>query len=378
MKRIVSEKRFRNLAIMVLMLLAGSCLDYNVTTRVNRDGSIFRQYRIRGDSAKIFDGSLMIPSGSEWKISHSWGPKNEKDTLSGEKQYVYKASRTFGSIDELRDWLETDTSIGTIKPIVSLKKKFRWFYTYYEYSEVYPMTFPFQKIPVDSFLTDMEQSVIMDDDRTAYSSKDGKLIWKGKDTIYNYTSADSVEINKISELCQQKLGRWIIASIMEDYLEVLNKHFKNDAAVRAISLKKTTWRDAADKKYDIKKSEFVTATFLNTIGDSIIGSGGLQELYVNNPEEFAEFDRKMRKAKDFGVEDSFTHTLILPGKVYSTNSEKVNNTEMEWKLEPMYFALKDYEMKASSRAANPWIMVLSGLLAVGLIWVLFSSRRNSR
>ena len=43
--------------------------------------------------------------------------------------------------------------MGTIKPVVSLKKKFRWFYTYYEYSEVYPMTFPFQKIPVDSFLT---------------------------------------------------------------------------------------------------------------------------------------------------------------------------------------------------------------------------------
>src|SRR5665647_3967967 len=99
MKKLVSEKGFRNLAIIVLLLLAGSCLDYTVTTRVNRDGSIFRQYRVRGDSAKIFDGSLMIPSGSEWKISHSWGPKNEKDTLSGEKQYVYEASRTFASID---------------------------------------------------------------------------------------------------------------------------------------------------------------------------------------------------------------------------------------------------------------------------------------
>jgi LPXTG-motif cell wall-anchored protein len=37
--------------------------------------------------------------------------------------------------------------------------------------------------------------------------------------------------------------------------------------------------------------------------------------------------------------------------------------------------MKDYEMKATSRAANPWIMVLSGLLAVGLIGVLFSRRK---
>jgi hypothetical protein len=48
---------------------------------------------------------------------------------------------------------------------------------------------------------------------------------------------------------------------------------------------------------------------------------------------------------------------------------------MEWKLEPMYFALKDYEMKALSRAANPWIMVLTGLIAVGLIGVLFTRRK---
>ncbi len=84
-------------------------------------------------------------------------------------------------IDELKAWLDTDTSIGTIKPDISLKKKFRWFYTYYEYSEIYPMTFPFQKIPVDSFLTGLEQSVIMDDDRTAYSADGKKLIWKVKD-----------------------------------------------------------------------------------------------------------------------------------------------------------------------------------------------------
>jgi len=374
MKKLVSKKGFRNLAILVVLLLAGSCLDYTVTTTVNRDGSVIRKYTVKGDSAEIFDGSLMIPSGPEWKIKQ--GMDNRDDATSVEKsKYVYEASRTFGSIDKLRDWLDTDTSIGTIKPVVSLKKKFRWFYTYYEYSEVYPMTFPFQKIPVDSFLTDMEQSVIMDDDRTAYSADGKKLIWKVKDAKYNYTPADSVEMNKISEHCQQKLAKWVNASIIEDYLDVLNKHFKNEAVVKAISLKKATWKEAFDKKFDLNNSEFVTATFLNTIGDSLTGSGSLQELYKNNPEVFAEFDRKIRKAKDFGVDDSFTHTLSLPGKVFNTNSEKVNLTEMEWQLEPMFFALKDYEMKASSRAANPWIMVLSGLLVAGLIGVLFTRRK---
>ena len=85
MKKIARNKGFRNLAIMVLLLLAGSCLDYTVTTTVNRDGSVMRKYKVRGDSAEIFKGSLMIPSGPEWKSSHSWGPKNGKDSLSVKK-----------------------------------------------------------------------------------------------------------------------------------------------------------------------------------------------------------------------------------------------------------------------------------------------------
>jgi len=373
MKKLISEKGFRNLAIMVLLLLAVSCLDYTVTTTVNRDGSVMRKYKVRGDSAEIFDGSLMIPSGPEWKISHGLEPKDRNDTLPDKSQYVYEASRTFASIDELREWLETDTSIGTIKPIISLKKKFRWFYTYYEYSEVYPMSCPFQKIPVDSFLTDMEQSVILDDDRTAYSSEGRQLIWKVKDSTYNYTAADSAEMNKISEQCQQKLMGWMNASIIEDYIAVLNKHFKDEKVVNDITQKKTTWKNAVLLKLDFKTGDFTSISLLNAIGDSLTGSGRLQELYANNPDIFAEFDSKVEKVK-VDIDDSFEHILSLPGKAFSTNSEKVSLTEMEWQFEPMFFFMKDYEMKASSRAANPWIMVLSGLLAVGLIGVLFRGR----
>ncbi len=54
---------------------------------------------------------------------------------------------------------------------------------------------------------------------------------------------------------------------------------------------------SGDKKFDFNTSEFVYSNFLNDIGDSLTGSGRLQELYENNPEVFAEFDRKIRKAK---------------------------------------------------------------------------------
>lgn len=375
MKNHSSQRVFRNFAILILLLFMGSCLDYTVTTKVNRDGSIFRQYRVRGDSTEIFKGSLMIPSGSEWKISHSWGPKDEKDTLSGETKYVYLASHTFRNIDELNSWLATDTSFGSVKPDVTLKKQFRWFYTYYSYSEIYPMLFPFQKIPVDSFLTDLEQSVILDDDRTAYSPEEKKLIWKVKDTVYQYNKADSVEMNKLTEHCQVQFTKWMLTSIIEDYLDLIHEHFRNDQASKAISLKKSELNRTVYEKYGLTRDKFMSASLINRMGDSLIGSKRLEELYVQNPDVFADFDRKILQVNDIGIDDSFLHSLTLPGKLFSTNSTKINQSEMEWELEPMAFFMKDYEMKASSRAANPWIMVLSGLMVVGLIGVLFARRK---
>ena len=49
------------------------------------------------------------------------------------------------------------------------------------------------------------------------------------------------------------------ASIIEDYLDVLKKHFKNEAVVKEISRKKEVWKNAGDQKLDFNKSEFVSA-----------------------------------------------------------------------------------------------------------------------
>ncbi len=102
MKNYASQKVFRNFAILMLLIFTGSCLDYTVTTTVNRDGSIFRQYRVRGDSAEIFNGSLMIPSGPEWKISRNWEPKNRNDSLSGEKASMFM--KPPGPLRVLMNW----------------------------------------------------------------------------------------------------------------------------------------------------------------------------------------------------------------------------------------------------------------------------------
>ena len=203
----------RNLALAAIIILSASCLDYTVKTSVNKDGSIFRQYSVRGDSAEIFDGSLTIPSGDPWLIEHRYEPKDE-DTSSEKSQYVYQASRTFINVKELNDWLSSDTALEKVNVRVDLHKKFRWFYTYYEYSEVFPMSFPFNKIPVDSFLTELEQSILRDDGRAVYSPSSGTMIWKKDTAAYQYSPSDSAVMKKIAQTCEEKMVHWMAASFV--------------------------------------------------------------------------------------------------------------------------------------------------------------------
>jgi hypothetical protein len=127
MKRKLASIQLRNMFLIAVMILSGSCLDYTVRTTVNKDGSIFRQYSVRGDSTDVFDGSLKIPAGDPWHIEHLYEHKEKEDTNSEKSQYVYRASRTFRNVGELNDWLSADTAAETVDVRADLKRRFKWF-----------------------------------------------------------------------------------------------------------------------------------------------------------------------------------------------------------------------------------------------------------
>ena len=367
---------YRNMAVFTAVLLSGSCLDYTVTTSVNRDGSIHRMYEVRGDSTGVFGGSLLIPSGKDWKISHEYTYKDREDSLSEKSQYVYKASKTFSTAKELNDWITRDTSRFTIKPKVDLNRRFRWFFTYFDYTETYPMTFPFKNIPVDSFLTEMEQSMIMDDDRVVYSPKDKKLVWKKDATSFTYLHSDSLEMKRISDFCQKRLDQWMGASMVQEYLDILNSHFSEDTAVRMITRMTVSFRETMTWKFDVMSMDSISVGLLAVTADSLISSTRLQALCKAHPDVFGVFDLKFREIEKVVTLDSYRQNLSLPGTVYSTNAEDAGASGMTWTLDSDSFFMKDFEMKASSRVSNRWIIALTAILAVFLTFTVIFARKK--
>ncbi|MBN1789370.1 MAG: hypothetical protein JW830_02660 [Bacteroidales bacterium] len=376
MKKILFIFRSRFLAFSMLLILAGSCLDYTVKTRVNKDGSIYREYLVRGDSADVFQGSLRIPSGNPWQISHLYDHKDKDDSTSDESQYVYKASRTFKNQRELNQWMDSDTSRTTEKIRVSLKKSFRWFYTYYDYRETFPMSFPFQKIPVDSFLTELEQAVIKEDPRVAYSPAKRKMIWK-KDTVeFQYNPKDSLEMKKIIEQCEEKTFRWMTASYVEEFISLLETHFGDNPATRQVRQLDDQLTDVVFKKTHFMSLDSLGVELLITLGDSLLGAGGLKELYAGNRAAFLPIREKLEHLDFLENTDDYYQSLTLPGTVFSTNADEVKGAQLNWDFSPESFMMKDYEMYATSRTANPWIISVTGVLAVLLAIVLFLGRKK--
>jgi hypothetical protein len=363
----------RNIAVIAIMFLAGSCLEYTVNTTVNKDGSITREYIVTGDSSHIFDGSLMIPSGSQWHITGLFEDDNKQKDAS-DKQYTYTASRKFNNVAAFREWLASDTASNTIKIKVDLKRRFRWFYTYYEYTETYPMTFAFKKVPVDNLLTEIEQSVLMEDGRTVFSPIEKRMIWKRDTLSFKYNHADSVEMKRIHDYCDGKRDYWMAASIVTEFTDILKSNFINDPSIADITNELSQHIELIrDKAFSFDDSLLKMLIF---VGDSLTQSKKLSAFYMHNPLVFSDFEYKVKIVDEKDYSDDYEYYLNMPGQVYSTNAFERDLIRMKWKFGPMQFFMKDFEMKTESRVTNVWIMVFTAIFAVGLVLILIVKRNH--
>ena len=363
----------RSTAVIAVMFLVGSCLEYTVNTTINKDGSIIRVLTVRGDSSDIFKGSLMVPTGDSWSIKGAFEDEN-KEKKASDKQFVYTASRKFNSVAAFRDWLASDTASNTIKIEVNLKKRFRWFYTYFAYTEMYPMTFPFKKAPVDSFLTEIEQSVLMEDGHAAYSPVEEKWILK-KDTLnFQYNHTDSAEIKRMSDYCGEKLELWMAAAIITEFADILKSNHVNDSSIADLTDNLLRHSELIrDKVFSLDDS--LLTKMLISVGDSLMHSKELALYYAHNLQVFSDFENKIKLVDNMDYSDNYEYYLIMPGQVFSTNAFERNLTRMHWKFVPMQFFMKDFEMKAESRVANVWVMIATAVVAAGLVLILIMKRR---
>ena len=159
--------------VLTTLLLTACGIDYKIITKIFPDGSCERTMIARGDSSDVNSKLFVIDIDSSWSRDLKW----DFDSSENKRIFILTVKKHFESVAEMNSEFHKSTRSAD-HPLTSqlLVKKFRWFYTRYEYNETYHQQFPFKYFPISDYLTPEEISIgIYGENDSAY--------FAGKDSV---------------------------------------------------------------------------------------------------------------------------------------------------------------------------------------------------
>lgn len=370
--------------IYVAVLFVVSCTQpSDMLTVINPDGSCYREFTasanpqfLLGDTTAKMN-PFPVKIDSTWKISWKYKDaklrydfpiskavydsitKNQSQTREIKKQHVISekttdgltifARRNYKSVDEMatKFKLKPSHEWSNMKIKYSLDKKFRWFYTYYTYQEIYPKIMKDFEIPIEKYMT-----------------KDEAQFWfTGKPNIIE--GMNGVEIREYIGEIEDNYKKWFAQNawdaeyktLINNYNLIINKPIKKE---RLELLKDTIFKSDTKELPDFNMEKMLN-TYFKTEAFSTLWKG------ENSPMRKFEDDFNNQGFIKYGYQ-SFTYKLIMPGKVIPPNNAVIQGDTLVWKLTAYRMILGDYTIEAQSRKANIWAFILTGIimaLAIG-------------
>jgi hypothetical protein len=353
-------------------LLAACNAKTDVTTVVNSNGSCDRalvanvdEKFIQGDTAQ--HPFIMDLTGwdIQWKYKDSrirtdWPVKNfKKNKEDSDEVILVIAHRHFNSVQQMAHSFRIKPSHAwrgiTIKPV--LEKRFRFFYTYYNYKE------SFSKLPITLAVP-----------LSKYLSAEEAGYWlAGKPDILK--GMNGVEAKEILDNIQEKGEKWLLRNLFEmqysellRHLELITNHpsqaimdTKKDSVFAVYYTEYVKERSKLDLMPILDKS-FKTQVFDNFAkarNDNLIEQ-------INNPEAFKHLSTY------FDV--SFDYKLVMPGDIIESDGILSHDT-LKWKIDTYRLLDGNYTVEASSKKANIWAFFTAAFIVVGAIVLFFIKRK---
>ncbi|HLP17052.1 MAG TPA: hypothetical protein VK470_12385 [Bacteroidota bacterium] len=317
MKRIVIS------CLLLLVALSSGCKNtYSVKTKIHSDGSFEKTIVCDGDSLGIYKLSLPYVFSDGWKIV------TEKKT-EGDKKFITTATKRYQSIDELQSELTKGMSSSTLRVESHIDKHFRWFFTYYTYTDTIPAYGRFkQAVPFES----------------VFSPGEIKEMKDGKDS-----------------LVKKRVDEYWLRNIVEEFIDrlIVRSQELNDPA-----LAPARWQEKrhilAEQiiKQEVSKTEDFTALLETTLQ-----TRSAKKLTKAIDTTLAEVMEKVKQEND--LETNFTNEVVMPGILITSNSPNVEGSRLIWDCHPNQFF--DTVMTAESRMLNLWAVIVTSAVGLALV-----------
>jgi hypothetical protein len=319
---------------------------------VHPDGTIDRTVVFTEvDSALITRNVFGINDPNLWKTTvQKFNPeKNDHVNATPQEKVTISFSRHFASVEDANSVM--DVSNDTLFRIHSeFEKKFRWFYTYLEYSDTYLKANRFRYLPEDQYFNKEDHAFI---DRLP---AEGKSISK----------ADSIFLEGLT----QKLGDYFSLALFEEHYAILKESMKEANTDKR-------WHDSLSRHKGemyasiskIEKEQAVEDAFMIPMLENLKIGFPVESISQNYRDKYKQLKPRIDFMTSIAAETKFTHSIRMPWSLTATNADSVRAEGIYWQPMTIKFLLTDYTMYAHSRKLNVWAVAISFVLIVMTIWM---------
>ncbi len=337
-----------SLILGILMLIMPGCLDIWITTKIQPDGSIEQIIVFQGDSTEITNANFALLHENDWK--REWS-KQDKD------KFKLSLSKKFNSVDELnRSMNPADSTLQVVRINATLHRKFRWFFTRFEFEETVLNANPFVRLDYRNYLNDEEIRLIA-------------LTEEEKKTDPGY---DSVKFKQTDKHFEEYLFRCIYEDFYRELISILDEDKTLSLTRQDLDQKKESiYHELIDSVKGDKPEDI-----LKGLG-KIVKSPDIETISAKYLNRFEKFTAKM-EYYEAASDDNYQFAIGMPGLLLQTNSPKVEGSQTGWNLTYYNFFFHDYVMTAESRIVNPWAFILAGLIFLAALAGLISALRKKR
>jgi len=377
----------KSLIYSVVLFVVSCTQPSDMLTVIAPDGSCYREFTenvnpkfLLGDTASNLNPFPVIINSS-WKIS--WKYKNSKinstfpiqktlydsiqkninQTLEIKKQtsnrdgisqdlivYAWRNYKSADDMDTLFKLKRTHPwSNFKVKHLLSIK--FRWFYTYYSYKEIYPKVKNNFVIPIEKFMT-----------------KDEAMFWfTGKPDILK--GLNGVEIREYVGNIEDNFRKWFNKNLWDLEYKILLENYEKIDQLKVSKNRLTLIKDTI---FNVKVNNAENFN-MDKILDNYFKTTSFSKFWKSENCPMVKFEQDFNNQKSFlFFGGAFNYKLILPGKIIQSNDAVLHGDTMNWKLTAYRMIPADYVIEAESRKINIWAFILSGfilILAIGsFIW----------
>lgn len=344
--------KYREVLISLLaLMMVNSCASYYyVATDVDKDMSVCREVFANSTENNAADMRFM-PSGV-WTRAEV-GKPFEIDFYDDvqEMNVMCRAEK-----DDMSDLKFTPDSSQIRNPLFApeekIGKRFRWFYTYYDYSARFSSLSESLPLSLDGYMTPEQR----------------KLFFKGQDPADGW---NGVEMYYLLDDVNRKFVEWYSDAVFYTMCDMFEPYC-TEAQKAFLNRSKAGFVEGVDKDILMVMEPSGFASRL----DEIAPAEGFGKIYAANAEQLdAAYEEKAEVISFF--EYSFLYRMQMPGRYFEGNAVDFIDGNPVWKVDCYRLMDEDLVLEATFRTLNVWAFVLTFALILLLLQVfakLFSKR----